>query len=364
MLIADRHRYCALPEPARPRLCVVVDTEEEFDWSQGFSRLNTAVGSLRAIPRFQRMLDDFKIVPVYAVDYPVASDTAGCQILVEIHTDGRCVIGSHLHPWVNPPFTEAVNSHNSFPGNLPRGLEAEKLKVLGETIAERFGERPVIYKAGRYGVGSNTAEILEQQGYEIDLSVCPHMDYSGEGGPDFSRNSASPYWFGRRPLLELPLTVGFVGLLRRWGEPLHRIASRRALAPLHPLGILARLGLVSKVWLSPEGYHGAELRALVRALYADGHRVFSFALHSPSLESGHTPYVTCRRDLDDFLWRCRQFFEFFMGDLGGVAATPLQLRALLSAAAGADGQTMETLRPPASVASGAVPEPGTSELGR
>jgi hypothetical protein len=325
---------------------VVVDTEEEFDWSNGFSRANTAVGSLRAIERFQRMLDEFKIVPVYVVDYPVASDADGCQVLVEIHADGRCVIGSHLHPWVNPPYTEPVSPYNSFPGNLPRALEAEKLRVLGETIAERFGERPVIYKAGRYGIGPHTAEVLDEQGYEIDLSVCPQMDYSAEGGPDFTGSTASPYWFGKRPLLELPLTVGFVGWLRQWGGPLHRMAGARALVPFRLPGLLARLGMVNKVWLSPEGYHGEELRALVSALCADGHGIFSFALHSPSLEAGHTPYVTCQRELDDFLGRCRQFFEFFIGDKGGVPATPLEIKAQLTVASVRKGQTPETLRTP------------------
>jgi hypothetical protein len=322
--------YCRVSPNERSRLLVVVDTEEEFNWSSERSRNNTSVQSLVKITRFQEIAEAYGIVPVYVVDYPVVSQRDACRPLQEIHANGRCVIGAHLHPWVNPPFEEPVNNRNSFPGNLSRSLEAEKLHLLGELIGEQFGIRPTIYKAGRYGIGPHTADILEEQGYDIDLSVCPHMDYSAEGGPDFHHMSAWPFWFGkRRRLLELPLTVGFTGVFRSWGSLLHRIGSHRALASFHTIGVMARLRLVDRIWLSPEGYVSSEHIRLVRALYRDGLRIFSFAFHSPSVQPGNTPYVTSEADLQRFLSRCRRFFDFFMGDLGGIPSTPLELKAQL-----------------------------------
>src|SRR3546814_6885075 len=97
-----------------------------------------------------------------------------------------CRNGTHLHPWVNPPFQEVVNATNSYPGNLPPELEHAKLAALTEAIAGAFGARPVVYKAGRYGVGPATAGILEALGYRIDVSVVPFTDFSDDGGPDFS----------------------------------------------------------------------------------------------------------------------------------------------------------------------------------
>lgn len=312
--------------PDEPSLVVVVDTEEEFNWAADFSRYSTSVRAIRSIDRIQPIFEEYKIRPVYVVDYPVASQPDGYRPLREVFDSGCCLIGAHLHPWVNPPYDEPVNRYNSFPGNLPRSLEAAKLKILTDCIGEKFCQRPTIYKAGRYGIGPNTREILQEQGYEVDLSVCPHMDYSAEGGPDFTASSAWPYWFGKGGLLELPLTVGFCGLLRRWGPPLHRVAAQGLLASLHGPGILARLGLVNKIWLSPEGYPVKELIALVRNLHREGLRIFSFAFHSPSLDFGHTPYVESRRDLENFLSCCRMFFDFFMGDLGGIPTTPSELR--------------------------------------
>jgi hypothetical protein len=314
-----------------PRFVVIVDTEEEFDWTRGFSRSSVSVRAMRSIERIQDLFDRVGVTPVYVADYPIVSQPDGYRPLQEIHGAGRCLIGAHLHPWVNPPFEEVVNARNSFPGNLPRALEAAKLAVLDHEIGERFGVKPTIYKAGRYGVGANTAEILEAQGYEIDTSVCPHMDYSAEGGPDFTGYDARPYWFGRRRrLLELPLTVGFTGALRRWGRALHRIASQRALARLHPVGVLARLRLVDRIWLSPEGYVATEHRRLVRAQRNDGLPVFTFALHSPSVVPGNTPYVRTQADLAEFLTRCREFFEFVRDEMGGQPTTPVEIKSLLA----------------------------------
>jgi len=309
------------------RLVVVVDTEEEFDWSAGIARHNTSVCAMRFIGRLQRLFDDYAITPVYVVDYPVASQVEGYEPLQEIYRDGRCVIGAHLHPWVNPPFTETLSLRTSFPGNLEPEIEAAKIRVLAELIGERFGTTPTIYKAGRYGIGPCTAAILEAQGFEVDLSVCPRMDYSVEGGPDFSGFSERPYWFGpRRRLLELPLTVGFTGGLRRWGPRVHRTLSRGGLARIHGTGILARLRLLDKVWLSPEGYRTKELRQLGRTLWRDGLRVFSFALHSPSAEPGHTPYVRSTLELTKLLSRCRRVFDLLLGDLQAQPSTPLALK--------------------------------------
>ncbi len=326
MIYPGEADYCGLPESSPPRLIVVIDTEEEFDWSTEFSRSNVSVKSMRSIGRVQRIFDRYHITPVYVVDYPVVADPDGYRPLQEIHADGRCLIGAHLHPWVNPPLEEAVSRRNSFPGNLPKELEASKLRVLSERIGDRFGVKPTIYKAGRYGVGPHTADTLMEQGFEVDLSVCPFMDYSQEGGPNFMGNSCRPYWISRDRLLELPLTVGFAGLLRRWGRVLHQAASAPIIRTFRGIGILARLGLLNKVWLSPEGYEAAEHRQLTRALYSDGLRIFSFAFHSPSVEAGHTPYVRSKADLDTFLSRCEAFFDFFFGALDGRPGTPLELK--------------------------------------
>jgi hypothetical protein len=316
-------------DTAAPLLVVVVDTEEEFDWSRPLARENVAVAAMRAQETAHRIFEPYRLRPTYVIDYPVASQDAGWRPLADLHGSGACLIGTHLHPWVSPPFEEPVNNYNSYPGNLSPALEREKLRVLTETIGNRLGFRPTIYKAGRYGIGPATAGILDELGYEIDASVVPESDFSPEEGPDFSGWPGRPYWFGPgRRLLELPVTQAFVGWLSGSRGALMRLSRGHMARRLHVPGLLARSRAMEKIRLSPEGMTFEEMRRLSRALYEGGHRVFSFTYHSPSIAAGNTPYTPDAAALARFLDRFRRYFDWFMGELGGRPATPLDVLAL------------------------------------
>lgn len=178
-------REARLP-PGPPLLQVVVDTEEEFDWGAPFDRGCVGVTAMQAQHGMQAMLSGFGLVPTYVVDYPVASTASSVAVLKGFLDARQCLIGAHLHPWVSPPHEEEVSARNSYPGNLGAALEREKLSVLTEAIEGSFGVRPVIYKAGRYGVGAGTAGTLRALGYEIDVSVVPHSDFGGGWRAGFS----------------------------------------------------------------------------------------------------------------------------------------------------------------------------------
>lgn len=311
----------------KPHIIVVIDTEEEFDWQREFSREKTGVSHLRLIERVQSIFNHYNITPVYVINYPVAAQPEGFEPLLEIFSQNRCIIGAHLHPWVNPPFEEKVCACNSFPGNLPYALESKKLEVLRECIERNLGMRPVIYKAGRYGIGTNTFDILAKQGFEFDMSFCPHTDFSKEGGPDFTDKTASPHWLdAEKRIFELPLTVGFEGIIRKLGPQLYPKLTREIFRKFHVPGIFSRLRLLNRVTLSPEVSTLAEMIRLIRDQYKDGIRVFSLAFHSPSIEPGHTPYVQSPQDLAVFLSKLRNFFDFFFGKLDGHPSTPEQIR--------------------------------------
>jgi hypothetical protein len=307
-----------------PTLFVVVDTEEEFDWRKPFSRDNTSVTAMSKIHRLQSILDRHRIRPTYVIDYCVSHQRDGYAPLKEFADQGTCRIGAHLHPWVTPPLVEEVNRTNSFGCRLDPALEAEKIRVLRDDIADRFGSRPAVFKAGRYGFGPTTAAALEALDFDIDVSVNPRMNYSSEGGPSFDAFDTAPFFFGRhRRLLEVPCSTDYTGVTAGTIAPaLHRAASTPALEKFRAVGVLARLGVVNKVMLSPEGNSLDEMRALTRSLLSRGVRTFSLTLHSPSVQPGCTPYVRSDRDLADFLARIDAYCGFFLGEVGGVASTP------------------------------------------
>ena len=319
-----------LPPEHPPVLSVLVDVEEEFDWVTGFRRENRSVTHMADIERGHEVFDPFGIKPIFVVDHPVADDPAAAARLGRLAAEGRCEIGAHLHPWVTPPYDEQVGDHSSFPGNLPPELEAAKLASLADALEEHVGVRPRVYQAGRYGLGPHTAGILEQQGFEVDLSAAPPFDYAGEHGPDYSDWAPEPYWFGdRRRLLGLPMTGAWVGFAGGASAPLHRVARHPLGLALHLPGILSRLGAVDRLRLSPEGFSVGDMRRLTDALLRRGVRSFALSFHSPSLVPGHTEYVRTADDLARFLDTCREFFSYFFRELGGVTMTALELKSHL-----------------------------------
>lgn len=284
------------------RFILTVDTEEEFDWGKPLKSSGHSIDSVPRLARFQEFCEGFGVVPLYLVDYPVASSSLAAEILRAPLAAGKAEIGVQLHPWVNPPFEEEVCEYNSFAGNLPEPLEREKFTRLRNLIEQNFGCAPLSYRAGRYGVGPNSVPILRDNRIAIDTSARSRFDYSSTGGANFRDLPVRPWWIDRSlPLMEMPLTTVFWGLLRRQGHWLYprmwRIPRLR--------GALARIGMLERIPLTPEGVTVTEVLRGIDIAIDEALPILVFSFHSPSLQPGHTPYVRSEQDLDAFYdwWR-------------------------------------------------------------
>lgn len=318
------------PKDTAPHLIVVIDTEEEFDWFASPKRESNTVSAMKQIHLVQSIFEQYGIKPCYVVDYPVVSQEEGYQPLQKIYEQGKCEIGAHLHPWVNPPFEEPLSRSNMYPGNLSYDLEFSKKKILRDEIHNKFGFYPNIYKAGRYGIGINTSTIMQKLGFDIDLSVCTAFDYSEDGGPDFTLNHPEPFWIDKQQeLLSIPLSGSFVGIAGNLSKYFYNLAGQ--LNFLKARAILARLGIVDRLMLSPEGYTTNEHIKLTQFLFNQGVRTFTWNFHSPTVVPGMTPYTHSKDDLTQFLDSFHLFFDFFFNKLNGIATTPSQLKLKMEA---------------------------------
>jgi hypothetical protein len=324
-MILNSKQAIPLEKDLPPQLIVVIDTEEEFDWNKPVKRSSTSVASMQYIHRVQDIFDQYGIRPCYVIDYPIAAQQEGYQYLVKIFKDNKCDIGAHLHPWVTPPETEKLIPVNTYPGNLEQSLEYEKLRNLTQIIRQNFDFHPTIYKAGRYGFGSNTEAILKKLGYQIDLSYCPSFNHGIDGGPDYSGAHAEPFWFDDdKNLLEIPISGSFVGSAGTASSSLFNLAQgyKRFKLP----GVLSKLGIVDRLVLTPEGYTHKEHVKITKFLYHKGVRTFTWSFHSPTVMPGTTPYVENERDVQRFLDSFHQYFDFFFNTMDGVATTPMLLK--------------------------------------
>ena len=324
----------------RPHLCIVVDAEEDGDGTRSFSRRNTEVGGFHHLWRAQALFERHRIRPCYVATYPIVTDDAAAGLLRGWLERDSCSIGAHLHPWVTPPDEEVACLRNSYPGNLPEELERRKLELLCTAIADRLGQVPKVYKAGRCGIRFERREMLCDLGFEVDASVLPGQDFSGlGGGPNFTGCPSQPFWSDEScRLLHLPITAGLPSATAD-AAPGPFARARRDRFPetaecLDPPGAASRFGWLDRLrpdrmrreWLGPGRVAIDGARRQVARLTANGQVVFVLSLRSTDFIPGRTPYARNTIEVESLLTRLDQFLMFFLQELGGTATTPLELR--------------------------------------
>ncbi|UYY59071.1 WalW protein [Sphingomonas sp. S2-65] len=326
----EPHALLHWPDAFGTRFTVFIDTEEEFDWTKPFSRDARGTNHMRALPAAHAWFTARGVPLTCLIDHPIATCARSVEILRTMLEDGRSAVGTQLHPWVSPPFDEDVSILNSFAANLPHGLEEAKLTLLTTLITDAIGVQPRIYRAGRYGIGPDTPAMLSRLGYRLDSSMRAGYDYSRAGGPDFTRIGNQP--FGLMPgLSELPLTTVYTGHARRGGAGLHRWLGTLP----RGRGIASRLGLFSRVALTPEDMPLDDVLEAVRVAAGEGVRLLNFSFHSPSLEPGHTPYVRTEADLAAFY----RWWEGVLAELDRLKIAPASLDQIIDALDAACGPT-------------------------
>ncbi|MEM6856600.1 MAG: polysaccharide deacetylase family protein [Pseudomonadota bacterium] len=316
------------PEDFGQHVLLTIDTEEEFDWNAPFQREGYGLDHVGELARLQAFCEEIGAHPVYLVDWPITEAKRAVQIIRDALARRVADLGMQLHPWVNPPFDEELSEAHSFPGNLAPGLERAKFTALRERVRDVFGTDPVMYRAGRYGVGPHTASMLSEAGVAVDSSVRSLFDYSAAGGPDFSDYPLAPYWVDeKRTLIELPITTTYWGVLRQQGRWVHRLQRH---VPTF-FAAFSRFRLLERIALTPEGVTVEEAIRGIDIALDDGLPLLVLSLHSPSLAPGHTPYARDKAEVEAIYTWLREVYAYL--DSRGVGSA--SLAQILEAACGA-----------------------------
>ena len=299
------------------KLIITIDTEED-NWGS-CSPTPYTLENIERIPALQDTFDGFDVKPTYLITYPVATDDRAASILRAISEADKCEIGAHCHPWNTPPLEEERHTVNSMLCNLPAALQYAKMEHLHETIRRRFGLEPVSFRTGRFGYNTTVARNLHRLGYKIDTSITPYMSWTRNHGPDFTDISPRPFRFSSDnafqecasgDLIEVPTTIGFLQRNFVRSNIIFKAVTRRPLNKLRLAGILHRLGLLNRAWLSPELSNSRTMIRLAQTMMRDGYRVLNMMFHSPSLQAGLTPFTRSKDDERRFFQHLREFLAF------------------------------------------------------
>jgi hypothetical protein len=297
-------------EPGRPGsastlVIVSIDTEED-NWDR--SRSEVTLENIRELPTLVAFFKRWGVRPTYFTTYQVATDSRAASVLREAFVVGGGEIATHLHPWNTPPLTEAFVPRNSMLANLPADLQLAKLRRVTGALQEAFQVTPRAFRAGRYGLGTDTVPALLSCGYRVDSSVMPFFSWKEvDDGPGFLDAPLAAYRLApghdvtdparEGDLIEIPLSCGFSRRPFNLWARVRAVLDAPALRPLHLVGLVARTGLCKRVVLSPELSSVADMLRLSRRLLDQGVRHLQLTWHSPTLKPGLSPFAATAADV-------------------------------------------------------------------
>ena len=291
---------------------ITIDTEGDHLWS-GPREIQTRNAAF--LPRFQRLCERYGYKPVYLTNYEMAMSEEYVAFARDALARGTCEVGMHLHAWNSPPIDPLTSDDYAYQPYLveyPDDVMREKIRFMTRLLEDRFDRAIVSHRAGRWAFDGRYAAMLVEEGYRVDCSVTPGVDWRGntgaplgKGGADYRFFPEYPYFLDPSdistpadsgPLLEVPMTIRS-----------SRLHARMPLAYRVPLvRRFANYAWPAQAWLSPvqRCLRGVEQRQLdvlldlARARRAEGATHLEFMLHSSELMPGGSPTFRTESDIE------------------------------------------------------------------
>lgn len=321
---------------------ITIDTEGDNLWARphAITTRNAAY-----LPRFQALCDRYRFKPVYLTNYEMAMSDEFVEFGRAILARGAGEIGMHLHAWNSPPLHALTADDFRYQPYLieyPAPIMKSKIRTLTRLLEDRFGQRIVSHRAGRWAFDGRYAAMLLDAGYRVDCSVTPGVDWSshlgapgGRGGSNYTRFPDRPYFLwpaniatpSNGPLLEVPVTVRSGRLYRQmpWAYRVPVVCW------------IARRISPAPCWLCPaplqEKRNLAAMVQLAREARNDGASHVEFILHSSELMPGGSATFRTAADIEQLYEYLEMLFDALSGWCRGT--TLAELDAALRTALGA-----------------------------
>jgi hypothetical protein len=216
-------------------LCISIDCECDKGPRWRTRKPLAFSGILQGVrDRLQPLFRRFRVKPTYLLSPEVMRNARALETLANLEGDAE--LGTHLHGEFAEPGAFEPDVTSAFQCHYDRETELQKLRYLTDLFRSSFGRPPRSFRAGRFGIGRHSLNLLQDLGYTVDSSVTPHMDWRQAGAPEvsFRRASTQPYWPvlndperaapDAGTLLEVPVTIrppviAGIPVIGRWIEP-------------------------------------------------------------------------------------------------------------------------------------------------
>jgi hypothetical protein len=302
------------------KLMISIDTEADDQWS---ASEGCTVKNLKFIPRFQSLCESYHFIPSYLCTYEIVESDDFDAIILTNYEAGAAEIGTHLHPWSNPPYESPdERKTKGFPTELSNESFKKKLTSLTRLIQKKTEKQPVVYRAGRWGFNANQITPLLELGYLVDCSVTPFVDWSKtlgitRYGENFSHAPCDAYHLnsedvckkGNSKLVEIPPTILFTNYIMNKSSFLRDLYFKHNKSFF--IEEINKIISISPEWLRPFPHVSAKkLIDIARRAMKDNYQYLELMLHSSELMPKGSPYSPTKESVDALYDKVEALFRF------------------------------------------------------
>ena len=287
---------------------ITIDTEGDNLWANP-STITTR--NLQHLPKFQSLCEKFNFKPIYLTNWECANDDFFVDFFKEQQNDNKCEIGMHLHAWNNPPIVKNHKTKNPQPFLIEYDFEIMKDKVseISKILIDKFDEKLVSHRAGRWAINSNYLDILADFDYKIDCSYTPYINWSNilsdyknaEINYSLITNSTYKHKFANKTLKLLPTTIienpDFLKIRKRLPAS---VIIDRLVGKFQP----------KYIWLRPNGKNLKEMIKLVDISISNNFEYIMFILHSSELMEAGSPTFPDKKSICRLYHDLEYLFEY------------------------------------------------------
>lgn len=297
----------------KKKFIITIDTEGDNLWEY---KLGDKVGTRNAefLPRFQNLCNEYQFKPIYLTNYEMINSNTFVEFVSREAEKGNCEIGMHLHAWNTPPDYVLTNKQNNaglpYLIEYPKDIMEEKVAIMTDLITKRTGQRPISHRAGRWAMNQDYYDILIHQGYKVDCSVTPNINWkTSKGysehsiGSDYRKNCPEPSWIyesnGKGKIMEVPVT-SYKRIIPEWyvGEGVKSLL-KTGYSLIHP----------KIIWLRPTFNNLDDMLKVISINEKSDSGYLMFMIHSSELMPGGSPTFKNNISIDTLYTSLRKIFS-------------------------------------------------------
>lgn len=289
----------------KPAFLITIDTEGDNLWQKHDS---ITTENARYLPEFQALCEKYGFRPVYLTNYEMAIDPFYIEFARDVIARNAGEVGMHLHPWNSPPLSPLTDDdwrHKPYLIEYSDKVMKEKIGFMTHLLEDTFQRKMISHRAGRWAFDERYAALLIEQGYRVDCSVTPKVDWrgvkgapQGQGGTDYRHFPTHAYFMdandisreGASPLLEVPMSIQYkhAVLMNRLKQGYDKLRGK----PRAP----------STRWLRPTGANLESMKRVVTQTLRQGNDYIEYMLHSSEYMPGGSPTFKTEAQIEQ-LWR-------------------------------------------------------------